>query len=251
MACEYTFRTRCRWGHLLNQVTKAGKPLHKGAALLFGVPALALALQGPAPAAGVPPPVAASGLGTITTEGLIKLDVVVTGKEGKPVSGLEPRDFTLLDNEHPQKILSFQAVSGKTTQPDPPGEVILVIDTMNLPTSQVPLAKSEAEKFLRRNHGHLAQPVSLYLLSSAGLSSMPEPSIDGNALADEIARGRELPVVRLTPDPCGSAKFIWQMSATLLHPDFADHNLSSRKEPLGLLLSWRSAGSPVESCCFG
>jgi len=144
-------------------------------------------------------PAAVSSPATITTEGLIKLDVVVTGKEGKPVAGLEPKDFMLLDNEQPQKILFFQAVDGKTIKPDPPVEVILVIDTMNLSTRQVPLAKSEAEKFLRKNHGHLAQPVSLYLLSSAGLSSMPGPSIDGNALADQIARGRELPVIRLTP----------------------------------------------------
>ena len=144
-------------------------------------------------------PAAVSSPATITTEGLIKLDVVVTGKEGKPVAGLEPKDFMLLDNEQPQKILFFQAVDGKTIKPDPPVEVILVVDTMNLPASQVLLAKSEAEKFLRRNQGHLAQPVSLYLLSSAGLSSMPGPSIDGNALADKIARGRELPVIRLTP----------------------------------------------------
>ena len=31
-------------------------------------------------------------------EGLIKLDVVVTDAAGKPVSGLEPFDFNLLEN---------------------------------------------------------------------------------------------------------------------------------------------------------
>ena len=76
-------------------------------------------------------------------------------KEGQTVAGLEPKDFALLDNEQPQNIFSFQAVDGKTTKPDPPVEVILVIDTMNLPASQVPLAKNEAEKFLRRNHGSI------------------------------------------------------------------------------------------------
>ena len=42
-------------------------------------------------------------------EGLITLDVVVTDKSGKPVTDLEAKDFTLLDNRQSQKILSFQA----------------------------------------------------------------------------------------------------------------------------------------------
>lgn len=36
--------------------------------------------------------------------GLINLDVVVTDNSGKPVPGLKPRDFSLLDNGQPQKI---------------------------------------------------------------------------------------------------------------------------------------------------
>src|SRR5271154_4063019 len=38
------------------------------------------------------------------TEGLTHLDVVVTDKSGRPVSGLVLTDFTLLDNEQPEKI---------------------------------------------------------------------------------------------------------------------------------------------------
>jgi hypothetical protein len=40
--------------------------------------------------------------------GLIKLDVTVTDKEGKAVSGLTRSDFTLLDNGQPVDILSFR-----------------------------------------------------------------------------------------------------------------------------------------------
>jgi hypothetical protein len=66
---------------------------------------------------------------TVTGDGLVRLDVVVTDKSGKPIAGLEPRDFTLLDDGLPERILSFQAYDGITTRPDPPVEVILVIDT--------------------------------------------------------------------------------------------------------------------------
>jgi VWFA-related protein len=93
---------------------------------------------------------------TDAVQGLIKLDVVVRDKSGKPVPGLGAGDFTLLDNDQPQKILSFQAFDGATARPDPPVEVILVIDTLNLQSQQIPLATSEAERFLRRNNGHLA-----------------------------------------------------------------------------------------------
>ena len=180
------------------------------------------------------PSPAASSPVTIAKDGLIKLDVVVTGKAGRPVGGLESKDFTLLDNGEPQKIISFQAFDGATSQADPRVEIILVVDTVNLPTSQVPLAKSEAEKFLRRNHGHLAQPVSLYLLSSAGLSSMPGPSIDGNVLADEIARGRELPVIRLTPIHVGLG--FLSDERNFASPRLTDYITQNSLRPLGFIV---------------
>jgi hypothetical protein len=105
---------------------------------------------------------------------------------------------------------------------------------MNLPTSQVPLAKNEAEKFLRRNHGHLAQSVSLYLLSSAGLSSMPGPSIDGNALADEIARGRELPVIRLRPIRVGLG--FLSDARNFASPRMLDYITQNSLRPLGFIV---------------
>ena len=174
-----------------------GKPSRAGTALLLclfalasiGVTAFAQKTQPSTPA-----------------EGLIKLDVVVTDKSGRSIPNLKPEDFTLFDNEQPQPIVSFQEFNphnsnGATLKSDPPTEVILVIDTFNLQHDQVSLAKSEAERFLRRNNGHLDQPVSLYLISSFStssiprLSSTPTPSTDGNALADAIARGGDLPVV--------------------------------------------------------
>jgi VWFA-related protein len=231
------------------------KPYCVGPALLVCVSALGFAQQKSPPAADVLP-AAVSSPATITTEGVIKLDVVVTDQSGRSVAGLKPTDFTLLDNEQPQKILSFRAIDGKTTKPDAPVEVILVIDTMNLPTSQVPLAKSEAEKFLRRNHGHLAQPVSLYLLSSAGLSSMPAPSVDGNALADQIARGRELPVTRLAPIHVGqgyladernfaSPKLVDYITQNSLRP-LGFIVLEERRRPGRKLLFWMSPGWKVD-----
>jgi VWFA-related protein len=147
-----------------------------------------------------------------TAEGLIKLDVVVTDESGKPVSGLEAKDFTLLDNGEPNKILSFQAFDGVSAKPDPSVEVILVIDTLGLPARLASYEREEVERFLKQNGGHLAQTVSIFGLADNGLWTVPQISSDGNVLAAEIAQNKQLPLVRRTlssqrGEPLGSFAF--------------------------------------------
>jgi VWFA-related protein len=129
-----------------------------------------------------PPPGPLKPAGPVTPEGRIHLDVVVTDAAGKPVTGLQPPDFKVLDDNQPRKLLSFRSFDGIQVKPKPPVEVILVMDTANLPFQQVAFVKTEIAKFLGQNGGHLQQPVSLFLLSDAGLRVQPQPSLDGNAL---------------------------------------------------------------------
>jgi VWFA-related protein len=124
----------------------------------------------------------------VTPEGRVQLDIMVTDKAGKPVSGLELKDFSVLDNKQPDKVVSFQAFDGAVIKPDPPVEVILLIDTINQPFELVSDAQQEVEKLLRQNDGHLTQPVSVYWLFDHGLSDPDQSSSDGNALAAGIAR---------------------------------------------------------------
>lgn len=133
-----------------------------------------------------PPQNPAASPSVVTAEGRILIDVVVTDAAGKPVTGLQPWDFTLLDNGQPRKLLSFRAFNDITSKPDPPVEVILVIDEANLPFQQVAVVRQQVEQFLRANNGRLKQPVSLVLLSDAGIRVQPRSSIDGNALAEIV-----------------------------------------------------------------
>ena len=119
--------------------------------------------------------------------GLISLDVVVTDDSGKTIRGLGPEDFALLDNGQPQTIISLQGFDGISSQPDPPVRVILLIDTVKMPFDLAALEREEVERFLRRNGGHLGQPVSIFGLSDTGFWTLAQPSGDGNALAAEIA----------------------------------------------------------------
>jgi VWFA-related protein len=129
-----------------------------------------------------PPPQPAPPPSMVTPAGRIHLDVTVTDAAGNPVLGLQPPDFKLLDDNQPRKILSFRSFDGITVKPDPPVEVILVLDTVNLPFQEVSFTRGEIAKFLRQNGGHLAQPVSIMLLTDAGLRVQPRSSVDGNAL---------------------------------------------------------------------
>ena len=220
------------------------KPFHVCAVLLFFLPALGFAQQNPPLAEGAAQPVAVSSLATGTAEGLIRLDAVVTDKSGKSVPGLKSSDFTLLDNGEPEKVLSFQAFDGITAKPDPPVEVIFVIDTLFLPPHLIPLAKNEVEKFLRRNNGHLAQPVSIFLLSETGLSSTPQPSTNGNALADEIARGIwQTPAFHGAQTAKETAQ-LFDVPAVASMTSLGSIVLEERRKPGRKLLFWLSPGWP-------
>jgi hypothetical protein len=66
-----------------------------------------------------------------------------------PVSGLKLKDFHLLDNGQPQKIVSFRGFDEFGTKPNPPVEVILVIDTLEMPPTLVSRERISVEAFLR------------------------------------------------------------------------------------------------------
>ena len=150
--------------------------------LILCLPALPRAQQAGAAAGAV----AQAAPTPVPAEGRIKMDVVVPDHAGKPVSGLELSDFTLLDNGQPTKIISFRATNGTVRQGAPPAEVILLIDSVNMKVTYVDRAREEIEKFLREEGGHLAQPVSVFLFTNEGVKVLLQPSTDGNALAAQL-----------------------------------------------------------------
>lgn len=116
------------------------------------------------------------------------LDVVVMDRAGNPVAGLERKNFTLFDNNQPAKILSFRAIGGAPQDSDPPVEITLVLDTVNVGFQQVAFARDEISKFLRQNGGHLVKPVSIVLLTNDGVGTHLQSSTDGNALAAQLSQ---------------------------------------------------------------
>src|SRR5579863_2969197 len=116
-------------------------------------------------------------------EGLIKLDVTVTDAAGERVAGLLASNFRLTEDGRAQKILSFQAFTGRGAGAEPAVKIILMIDTLEVSPE---LARSERNAvifFLRKDGGHLARPTSVFELSETGLWRVAHPSSDGIALA--------------------------------------------------------------------
>jgi VWFA-related protein len=236
------------------------------------------------------------------TNGLIHLDVVVTDKSGKPVTGLRRDDFSLLENGQSQKILSFHAHDGTTAKPDPPPwelddyirllpdgntstrliennsfhtgigppdtkmadtvqapvQIILMLDTIELPEALARNERIAVESFLRKNGGKLVRPLSVYWLTDTGLWTVAHPSGDGNALAGDLEHsnlslvrhviGSQLgtvPSSLRTKDPAGDSalKALGQIAS------------NERRVPGRKLLLWigpgAGTGSGAEDVTFG
>lgn len=201
---------------------------------------VAVAQQNPSP---VFVPLVAQSNPPDPSQGTIRLDVVVTDKSGNAVAGLKQQDFTLRDNGEPRKIVSFQAFDGVTAMPDAAVEIILVIDELNMPPLQLSIAEQEAENFLCRNQGHLAQPVSVYRINEAGLSVSAQPSTDGNMLAEKIAHHREPQVIwktsKVSEDLASGAANQDQLHALVALGSIA---IEERRRPGRKLMFWLGPG---------
>ena len=149
---------------------------------------LLLSVSGFAQRSVSPPPAAPLADATAHTavDRHISIDVVVTDKSGKPVSGLQQQDFTLLDDKQPKTITSFRAVNETAEQDDPPMQAILLVDAVNTSFLSVSHQRQELENFLRQDGGKLLMPTSLVFLTDKSTETKPVPTRDGNALADSL-----------------------------------------------------------------
>lgn len=119
---------------------------------------------------------------TQPSDGKIHLDVVVTAQSGLPVSGLQEQDFTVLDNEVPQTITSFEAFNGRQA----PMEVILLIDAVNIGSRDVAAQLGGITRYLKADGGRLAHPTEVVFLTDQEIQFQEQFSQDGNALSAEV-----------------------------------------------------------------
>lgn len=177
----------------------------------------------------------------VIRDGKIKIDAVVTDAAGKPVTGLQPWDFKLMDNGKPGKIQSFRSFDGTLVKPDPPVEVILLMDMINLPFVQVAFVRKEVDQFLRQNNGHLAQLTSLIVFNDSGLHILPRPTTDGNALADVVSKLNGS--IRVIDAAQGAAGKLERLQLSL--KQLGSIAVNEGKKPGRKLLIWIGPGWPM------
>jgi VWFA-related protein len=109
------------------------------------------------------------------------IHVTVTDKLGHHVSGLNAADFTLLDNKEPQKLLDFRAVDEKGAG-DPPGRIVIVLDTINIGFNDIAWQRQQLAEFLKQDSANLGYPTSLAVFADGGVKLAQGWTRDGNAL---------------------------------------------------------------------
>jgi VWFA-related protein len=181
-------------------------------------------------------------------EGLIKLDVVVTDRSGKPVPGLHAQDFALLENGKPNRVVSFQASDGVSTRPESPVEVIVVIDMLQVPGNLSLIELNSVEAFLRRNDGHLAEPVRIFTVQESGLWQVADASRDGKALAAQVAHTTQFRLVRRfgVGGTRGSSGFAAPPSMSALAA-LGEIAATERQKPGRKLLLWVGPGGGIQT----
>jgi VWFA-related protein len=187
-------------------------------------------------------PAPASGAAGVANHS-ITLDVVVADKAGHAAGGLQQQDFILLDNKGPQKITSFRAVERPTATADPPVEVILLVDEVNAPVTDVARQRQAIEKFLKQNGGELVRPVSIVFFSDTGTTIGSAPSQDGKILMAELNQASSsLRVIGRSQGVYGAADRLQLSLRTLGQLADYEANRPGRK-----LLVWISPGWPLLS----
>jgi VWFA-related protein len=113
---------------------------------------------------------------------LVTLDVVVTDSKQNPVHNLSASDFTVLDNNAPQRIKSFEEHSAANVKPEPPLHLppgnftnytsvpanaalnILLLDTLNTPLEDQSYVHNQIRLYLKNSPPNA--PLAIFGLSS-------------------------------------------------------------------------------------
>lgn len=114
---------------------------------------------------------------TASAQTTLDLTAVVAPKSGPPTADLTQNEFTLLDNNVPQSIVSFRALGSQE-----PVHVTLVFDAVNVPFTSVAYLRGELAKYLSANGGQLANPTQLAFFTDSGLDVPDRFSTEGNEL---------------------------------------------------------------------
>jgi VWFA-related protein len=140
---------------------------------------------------------------------LVTLDIVVTDRDGRPVTGLTAADFKVTEDGRPQAIIQFRAigqavtsepsVSGSTDSPSslsPPATFAILFDDVHIEPVKTDLALTAIGKFVA--NGAIATDTLVLLTAADGLKAISHNASDRIPLLDALERLQGHKIV----DPC-------------------------------------------------
>ena len=186
------------------------------------------------------------------SDGLIRVDVAVRDASGQPVTDLGANDFTILDDDQPQRLVSFHAANADTNAPYNV-EVVFVLDEINLASDQAKQAEHAVAEYLQSSMGDLPHPALVYVLSSKGLAVTSGPSRDGNAIATELAIRKVMRLIWTADDVYQLSRFRG-IAIRNARNNFSLNALGSivveeRSRPGRKLVIWMGNGWPIGEGC--
>jgi VWFA-related protein len=183
------------------------------------------------------------------TSALVFLDVTVLDKKGHPVvTGLTKDDFTITEDNKPQRIFSFEApeahvTSGNAQDENPTGNApatILVLDLLNSSFEDFGYIRYEVQQFLKAQPPRLESPTELLVLGNDSLEMLQSLTRSRADLLDAL---RHLPAAlpyKTTMGGFGSERFSQSLDALQLIA-FQNKGVPGRKN-----IVWVGRGGPNE-----
>ena len=180
--------------------------LHLRWARLIGIAAIAIAAGGWFQSAPSTPEVPAPTIRVSTH--LVLVDIVLTDKHGKPITGLHPEDFVIQEKGKNQKIAFFTSPGESLKQPGPqlppgiysnkpeyrsPGGplVILLLDAANTPFKDQAYARQQMLKFVKDEYKP-DQRMAIFTLTNS-LGVLQDFTSDPDVLLKALQRYQPLP----------------------------------------------------------
>ncbi len=153
--------------------------------LFLPLAAVAALAQAPAPSSASSQQSSSPGYATptfnATTRNVI-LDAVVTDKKGSVVTGLTRNDFVIREDNAPQQIQSFDAVTAGSSAADAAPHTLLLVDELNTRFEDMAYTRYSVNRLLHHDGVKLDQPTALYILSNDGLRVLQNYTRDPAAI---------------------------------------------------------------------
>jgi VWFA-related protein len=153
----------------------------------------------------------------------LMLNVQVSDSSGKPVPGLKPEDFSVLDEGQSKKIANFRAIDDGALAR---AHVLIVIDSLNNSSRGLAYERREIERFLHSSGSTLPYPTSLISLSKSGDGRDREATRDVNELLRELGEMAK----NLHPVDCLEDRRNAAMDAKSFVINSADQGIAHQRE---------------------